>query len=213
MRVPIAVQTTPFDVDSYQSDVAQIRAEFVRYLSEVPSKSKESKHGLMGPIGKLINKIKSGVTDPDSLKGYILNVDRAVRSSFRTAKKLSPQGMEALEKGINRTCQLLKTIPLPAHDGLIDQLDYGLYFDLRKTEMARKEARRQAWIGFLRGKYENEAKLSATWGEDVQSFDDLYLPRKAEGAKSKKATARQLDIAAFWESQGVTTEVVEEEEE
>ncbi len=67
--------------------------------------------------------------------------------------------------------------------------------------------RRQAWIGFVRNKYDTEAKLSETWGgEQIVAFDDLYLPRKAEGSKSKKATAKQQDVTVFWESQGVTTD-------
>lgn len=213
MRTPIAVQVETFDVHTLQSDVARIRTDFVRYLSEVPRKSKESKHGLMGPVGKLIGKLKSGGKNADQLKGYILNVDRAVRSSLRTAKKLSPEGMEALEKGINKACELLEKIPLTAHDDLIDQLDYGLYFDLRKSETLQKEARRQAWIKFLHEKYETEAKLSEAWGEEVRAFDDLYLPRKAEGSKTKKATVKQQDVAAFWESQGIAVDLDEEEEE
>jgi hypothetical protein len=104
-------------------------------------------------------------------------------------------------------------IPLTAHDGLIDQLDYGLYFDLRKAETLQKEARRQAWIQLLREKYGTETKLSEAWGEEVNTFDDLYLPRKAEGSRTKKATVKQQDVAAFWESQGATVELDEEEEE
>jgi hypothetical protein len=45
------------------------------------------------------------------------------------------------------------------------------------------------------------------------SFDDLYLLRKAEGSKARKATVKQQDIAAFWESQGSTVKLEEEEEE
>jgi hypothetical protein len=106
MRTPIAVQVKPFDVHTLQADVAQIRSDFLHYLSEVPRK-KESKHGLMGPIGKLIGKLKGGGKNADQLKGYILNVDRAARSSFKTVRKLSPEGMGALEQGINKTCELL----------------------------------------------------------------------------------------------------------
>lgn len=213
MRMPIAVQVKSFDVHTLQADVARVRADFVRYLSEVPMKSRESKHGLMGPIGKLISQLKSGGRDSDQLKGYILNVDRATRNSFRRAKKISPECLEALERGINKTCELLERVPLTAHSEILDQLDYGLYFDLRKAEVMRKEERRQAWITTLRDKYETEAKLSEAWGEEISSFDELYLPRKAEGSKAKKATMKQQDITAFWESQGATVELDEEEED
>lgn len=98
---------------------------------------------------------------------------------------------------------MLNDAPITAHDRLLDRLDYGLYYDLRKKALEGKESRRQAWVGFVREKYGTEGSLSDAWGDEVAVFEDLYLPRKAEGSQSKKATTRQRDIAAFWESQGV----------
>lgn len=207
MRVPITVQVEPFDLEKAQPQIDAAREAFTRYLDEVPRKSTRSKHGLMGPVGKILGEVKSGRHDPASLKGYAIRVHEA------TGRNPSATGLEALEQGINHLVELLAESPVTVRDRLLDRLDYGLYFDLRKKAIESKEARRQAWIGFLRGKYVNEAKLSEAWGEEVASFDDLYLPRKAEGSKARKATVRQQDIAAFWESQGTTVELEEEEED
>lgn len=207
MRVPIAVQVKPFDIEKAQSQIDAAREAFTRYLDEVPRKSTRSKHGLMGPVGKILSEVKSGRRDLASLKGYAVRVHEA------TGRNPSIAGLEALEKGINHLIGLLAEAPLTVHDRLLDRLDYGLYFDLRKKAIASKEARRQAWIEFLRDKYGNEAKLSEAWGEEVMSFADLYLPRKAEGSKAKKATVKQQDVAAFWESQGTTVALEDEEEE
>jgi len=206
MRLPIAVQIKPFDIEKGQLQINSSREAFVRYLDEVPRKSTRSKHGLMGPVGKILSEVKSGRRDPASLKGYAIRVHEA------TGKSPSPEALEALEQGIDRLVKLLADTPVTAHDRILDRLDYGLYYDLRKKALASKEARRQAWVGFLRDKYGSEKKLSGAWGEEVIAFDDLYLPRKAEGSKTKKATVRQQDIAAFWESQGATV-VIEEEED
>ena len=200
MRVPITVQIKPFDIESVQSKIDSAREALTRYLDEVPRKSTRSKHGLMGPVGKILSEVKSGRRDPPSLKGYAVRVHEA------TSRSPSPAGLQALEEGIDRIVKLLTEVPITAHDRLLDRLDYGLYYDLRKKELESKEMRRQAWIGFLRNKYDTEAKLSETWGEQIATFDELYLPRKAEGSKTKKATAKQHDITAFWESQGVTTD-------
>ena len=200
MRVPITVQIKPFDIESVQSKIDSAREALTRYLDEVPRKSTRSKHGLMGPVGKILSEVKSGRRDPPSLKGYAVRVHEA------TSRSPSPAGLQALEEGIDRIVKLLTEVPITAHDRLLDRLDYGLYYDLRKKELESKEMRRQAWIGFLRNKYDTEAKLPETWGEQIATFDELYLPRKAEGSKTKKATAKQHDITAFWESQGVTTD-------
>jgi len=205
--VPITVQVKPFDLEKVQPRIDAAREAFSRYLEEVPSKSTRSKHGLMGPVGKILSEVKSGRRDLASLKGYAVRVHEA------TGRNPSIAGLEALEQGINYLIELLAEAPVTVHDRLLDRLDYGLYFDLRKKAIESKEARRQAWIGFLREKYSDEAKLSEAWGEEVVSFADLYLPRKAEGSKARKATVKQQDIAAFWESQGTTVALEEEEEE
>lgn len=209
MRVPIAVQIEPFDVEQVQPQIDATREAFVRYLDEAPQKSTRSKHGLMGPVGKILGEIKSGRRDAPSLKGYAIRVHEA-RASGRSPSSVA---LVALEQGIDCLLDLLGRVPVTARDQILDRLDYGLYFDLRKNALASKETRRQVWIGFLRDRYGSEAALSAAWGEEVLSFDEIYLPRGAEGAKGKRATARQRAIAAFWESQGVTALVGEEDEE
>jgi hypothetical protein len=205
MRVPIAVQIQPFDIETTQPKIGAVREAFTQYLEEVPRKSTRSKHGLMGPVGKILSEVRSGRRDPASLKGYAVRVHEAA------GRNPSPASLEALERGIDQLVKLLTETPVTAHDRLLDRLDYGLYYDLRKKAIESKETRRLAWIGYLRDKYGSEAKLSEAWGEEVGSFDELYLPRKAEGSKARKATIRQRDIAAFWESQGAA--VAEEEEE
>lgn len=206
MRVPIAVQVKPFDMEKAQPQIDATREAFAHYLDDVPRKSVRSKHGLMGPVGKILSEVKSGRRDPASLKGYAVRVHEA------TGRSPSPVGLEALAQGIDHLVKLLAEAPVTAHDRLLDRLDYGLYYDLRKKALESKEARRQVWIGFVRDKYGSEARLSEAWGEEISAFDDLYLPRKVEGSKTKKATAKQRDIAAFWESQGAPA-VTEEEEE
>lgn len=207
MRVPIMVQVKPFEIEKAQPQIDAAREEFTCYLREVPRKSTRSKHGLMGPVGKILNEVKSGRRDPASLKGYAIRVHEA------SGRSPSPADLQALEQGIDYLIKLLTEAPVTAHDRIIDRLEYGLYYDLRKEALESKEARRQAWIAFIRNKYGNETKLSESWGEEIASFDDLYLPRKTEGSKSRKATAKQQDIAAFWESQGATAIEEDEEEE
>ena len=206
MRTPIAVQTKPFEIEKVQPQIDAARAAFTRYLDEVPRKSTRSKHGLMGPVGKILSEVKSGRRDPASLKGYAVRVHEAA------GRGPSQAGLEALEEGIDHLVRLLGDAPLTGHDRILDRLDYGLYYDLRKRALQSKEARRQVWIGFLREKYGTPGRLSQAWGEAVSAFDEVYLPRKAEGSKGKRARVRQQDIAAFWESQGAVDADIEEEE-
>lgn len=205
MRVPISIKVEPFNIEDYQPRIDATREAFVQYLKEAPRKSSRSKHGLMGPVGKILSEVKSGRHDPYSLKGYAIRVHEAGN------KQPTQTSLKALEMGVDYLVSLLAAIPVTAHDQILDRLNYGLYYDLRKEALAAKEVRRQEWIDFIRNKYGNESALSEAWGEETVNFDELYLPKKAEGAKGKKATVKQQDIADFWQSQGAT--VLDNDEE
>ncbi len=204
MRVPIVVQVAPHDIEQDQPRIDAARRAFVRYLAEMGTRQTRSKYGLMGPVGKILSEVKSGRRDTASLKGYALRVHEA------TQKRLSTVALEALEEGIDILVTLLADAPITTHDRILDRLDYGLYYALRKHELESREVRRQAWIEFLRKKYEDVRGLSEAWGNGVEDFAEVYLPRKAEGSRLKKANVRQRDIAEFWESQGATG--IDEEE-
>jgi len=206
MRVPIAVQVEPYDPAKDQPRIDAARQAFVTYLQGVFRKSTQTKHGLMGPVGKILNEVKSGRRDPGSLKGYALRVHEATR------RLPSASGLEALEKGIDLLVGVLNDAPITAHDHLLDRLNYGLFYDLRKEQVQGREAWRQAWIKFLRDKYKTERAVSDAWGEEVTSFEALYPPRKVDGSLGKTATTKQRDVAIFCASQGAA-EIPEDEEE
>ncbi len=207
MRNPITVHSDPFNIELVQPEIDRARYAFADYLEEVPRKSTKSKHGLMGPVGKILSEVKSGRRDPASLKGYAVRVQEVL------GRGPSAACMENLENGIDAVVRLLTGVPVAFRDKVLDRLDYGLYYELRKRQAASKEARRQSWIGYLRTKYGTTDALAAAWDEAGISFEELWIPSKAEGGRGKKATARQADIADFWESRGVATLAQGEEEE
>jgi hypothetical protein len=206
MRVPIIVHVAPHDIEQDQPQIDAARQAFVRYLAELGRRPTRSKYGLMGPVGKILSEVKSGRRDAPSLKGYALRVQEATQK-----RRPSPAALEALAEGIDLLVKLLADAPITTHDRILDRLDYGLYYELRKQELESREARRQAWVEFLRKKYGNARGLAEAWGNPVEDFDEVYLPSKTEGSRLKKADVRQRDIAEFWESQGVAG--IEEEEE
>jgi hypothetical protein len=210
MRKPISVHWVPFDIEAAQPQINAAKNAFADYThTAAPRKSTKSKHGLMGPVGKVLSEIKGGRRDPGYLKGYV------VRIHEMQSKKGGPNAaaIEQLERAIDTTVNLLSATPVPFHDEILDRLDYGLYYELRKREAASKEARMQMWRAHIKAKYGTPEALAAAWDESSISFDDLYLPKKAEASRGKRATTRQKDIADFWESQGVSLTADEEEDE
>ena len=206
MRIPITVHAEPYDLESAQPAIDAARHALADYLEHAPRKSTRSKHGLMGPVGKTLSEIKSGRRDPTSLKGYAVRVHEAAGKTLQLA------GIDALGRGIDAVVKLLNDAPVAFHDRILDRLDYGLYYDLRDRQLKTKEVRRQLWVSYLRTKYGDDEGLARAWDDAGIDFEGLYLPKVSEGARSKKATAKQRDIAEFWLSQGVSGSTEEEEE-
>jgi hypothetical protein len=186
VRVPIAVQIQPFDVEKAQPQLDTIREAFARYLNEVRQKSTRSKHGLMGPVGKILNEVKSGRRDPASLKGYAVRVHEA------TGGYPSPVSLAALEQGIDSLVSLLNTAPVTLHDRLLDRLDYGLYFDLRKKFLRWIEERDQDFRSWLQQRYPSLEALNQNWTKQSESWGHI----RYGGASSqtyKKASPKQRE--------------------
>lgn len=191
MRVPIAVQVKPFDIEKVQPQIDAVREAFAQYLDKVSSKSTRSKHGLMGPIGKILSEVKSGRRDPASLKGYAIRVHEA------TGGYPSPAGLKALEQGIDALVVLLNEAPVTVHDRLLDRLDYGLYFDLRKKFLNWIEERDQDFRSWLQRRHSSLEALKQNWGKQIEGWEQIRYGGTSSQTYKKASAAQRNDMEEF----------------
>jgi len=71
------VHASRLDLNELGPRVVSIRDHFDKYLDEYPVKSARSKHGLLGPVGKILQEAKGDRWDAISLAGYALNIHLA----------------------------------------------------------------------------------------------------------------------------------------
>ena len=213
MRAPIFVKVERFNLDDVASDISDIRGHFDSYLDSYPVKSSRSKHSLMGPVGKVLQEVRSGKWDAESVAGFALNIHL---SNPRAKGFISAEARVALREGIEDLIGLLGRIPVTARDRVVDRVDYGLYFVRRAKGLQWLEEIRQAYIGFLREKYRRPEQLAAAWGGKAAGYGpDFshvgYPSRRAfEDAKGKQ----KADMAEFAEQAGLKGyELPDEEEE
>jgi hypothetical protein len=191
VRVPIAVQVKPFDIDKAQPQLDVTREAFARYLKEVRSKSNRSKHSLMGPVGKILSEVKSGRRDPASLKGYAVRVHEA------TGGYPSPASLEALEDGIDSLVKLLDAAPVTVHDRLLDRLDYGLYFDLRKRFLSWIEDRNRDFRSWLQKRYTSLDSLNQQWGKQIDDWPQVRYGGPSSQTYKKASVKQRGDMDEF----------------
>jgi len=204
----IAVQQQLYDWEAAKQQIAEIARHFATYLDDFRSKRRTgSKHAVMGPVSKLLNKAAGGERNLESLLGYTVRVhEMSSEGSY-----LSSMGMEHLRAGADALLALLDEAPLSARDRIIAQVDDGVYYLRRKTEQERWENQRQQFVAFLREQYNNDAeKFMAAWGDDAVPFDKVRYPGRNQ-QKNAKSQAKADDIQAFWRE--LKEEPTKEEEE
>jgi len=207
-RPLIVVQQQPYDWETAKQQITEIAGHFATYLDDFRSKRRTgSKHAVMGPVSKLLNKAIGGERNLESLLGYTVRVhEMSSASSY-----LSPMGMEHLRAGAEDLLALLNEAPLAALDRIIAQVDDGVYYLRRKQWHEFMESRRQQFVAFLRERYDNdEEKFKTAWGSDAVVFAEVRYPSKNQQQKAK-SEAKPADIKAFWKS--LEEEPITEEEE
>ena len=211
-RPLIMVQQQPYDWEAAKKQVEEIARHFAAYLGEYRSKrATGSKHAVLGPVGKLLNKAAAGERNLDSLLGYTVRI----HEMSSAGGYLSPDALERLRQGAEGLLNLLSDAPVAVRSRLIEQVDDAVYYRHQKRHyewlhnyMAEK---RTAFIAFLRARYNNdEEQFKAAWDDDAVPFDEMRYPGKNQQQKAK-SKAKAEDIKAFWKSQ--KEEPVEEEEE
>jgi len=207
-RPLIVVQQQPYDWEAAKQQIGEIAGHFAAYLDNFRSKRKtSSKHAVLGPVGKLLNKAAGGERNLEALLGYTVRV----HEMSNVSSYLSPAGMEHLSTGAGALLTLLDEAPLSARDRIIAQVDDGVYYLRRKTEQERWENQRQQFVSFLREQYNNDVeKFIVAWGDDAVPFDEVRYPGRNQQKKAK-SQAKSDDIQAFWKK--LKEEPIKEEEE
>jgi len=192
MRLPIAVKVIPFDLNSAQSRIDTVREAFSNYLDYYIPKSSHSKHGLMGPVGKILSEVKSGRRDPDFLKGYVLRIHELSQKSSP-----SPEALTALETGINLLTELLREVPVTVHDRLIDRLDYGLYFARRKKFLEWLQERNQDYRDWLQKNYSTVEGLNHVWATQFKSWEQVRYGGASSKSYKEASSKQREDMNKF----------------
>jgi len=213
VRDVIFTHVEAFDLDKVKGTIEEIRDTFDMYLETYPEKTAKSKHGLMGPVGKLLQKVKNEKWDTPSLTGYALNIHMANPKT----KTISNESRALLEKGIDKLLTLLSNVPITSQDKVLERIDYGLYYQRRKKWIMGREERRGKLVEFLRNKYKTANAIAEAWKEKIEkigeNFEKIWIPKKDEFDKFKGQ--KKLDFIEFFkeiEQKGYNLEIEEEEE-
>ncbi|MEW6664400.1 MAG: hypothetical protein AB1512_04160 [Thermodesulfobacteriota bacterium] len=213
MRKVITVRGGRFDLDSVRPKIESIVMQFDKYLDEYPVKTAKSKHAVMGPVAKILERAQTRKWDAQALTGYALRVHEM---NPKARGYLSPAARQALEEGTAQLVALCREVPVTVVPKVVERIDYSLYYVRRKKGIEWLENTRQMFIRFLQDKYGgNLGTLTGAWdkdAKDISSFDEIRYPSDKSEAYKRAGAAKKSDIDKFWEQHADQAAREEEDE-
>jgi len=213
MRKVISVATKTLDTGTKKDQINAIVAAFDRYLDDYPVKTARTKHGVMGPVARILDRAKAGGYTEEALIGDAMRVHEM---NPKARGYLKPEARQNLAEGTHLLLALCGDVPMTSLVKVIDQIDYSLYYARRTKGITWLEEKRQLFSDFLRTRYPTDEALRKAWtkSKDVKriTLADAPFPRRTGDDYGSRDPQRKADIDEFWASL-VAEDVVEPEDE
>lgn len=205
MREPLTTKGERFELATVLPQMEEVVDAFDRYLEASPYRMGRTKHAVMGPVAKILERAGAGQWPSEAIVGYALRVHEM---NPRARGFVSEEARCALEIGTGELMRLVSIVPVTSLPKVLERLEYALYYRRRK--------RTSEWIGsirveferFLRSRYQSAEALREAWKDKNVTFD--VFPSRSNEAYKKAKGKRKEDIDAFYASLQLTQDIEEE---
>jgi hypothetical protein len=206
MRKPMITKERRFDLATVLPQMNKVIEIFDRYLEKSPYRFGKSKHALMGPVAKILERAQTGLWSKESLTGYALRIHEMHPKSRGF---ISPETRCLLEDGIRELMSLIEMVPVTILTKVMEKMEYGLYYQRRKSTSEWIENIRKEFENYLIIRYPDVELLKDAWKDKNVIFDGIF-PSRSNDAYKKGKGKRKEDIDEFWRNRA--EEDIEEED-
>ncbi|MGQ4911854.1 MAG: hypothetical protein ACP6KW_06740 [Candidatus Thorarchaeota archaeon] len=172
---------------------SKVTAALVHYLETYKSdKTSDSKHALMGPVGKLLPRITTtGDINWESVKGYVLSIHK----NLQAPRGVSPDAAIRLDEAVAALKHLRSLLPPTKWLKTVEDIDDEVFFGLYK--------------GHLIGQRKGIQKKFHDWLRQESSLDEVnaLLPEEDQYASIEDiedpfSTPTELEeiVGRFWKN-------------
>lgn len=144
-----------------------------------PARSSNSKHALMGPVGKLLSRLMTtGDINWEALKGYILSIHKNQQSE----RGVSTEAANRLDESINALRNLNDLMPPTRWLKTLEDIDDEVFFLLFKGKLSgQRQFIKKQFIEWLQTKYKSVDEINnllkdAKYGSFDQVDDPFSTP-------------------------------------
>jgi len=203
MRKPILAGGAMVDMGLVDQKVQEILDCFEAYLEESPFRFGRSRHVVMGPIPKILQRAFSGKWSLEALTGYAYRIHEM---KLKHTTIIPERVRQNLENGVSKVLELYELLTPEMIQKTREKLDYSLYYRRRKKQSRDFDQTSEDFGTFLKQKYSTLEELRRAWG------DESIRDYKMFPAKKAKNSAHQSDVDQFRSKyeKGREIEIVEE---
>lgn len=193
MVIRMSKEEEKYDIEIVTDTRLNAAKALVEYLKTFrpESGSGDSKHSLMGPVGKLLSRITStGHINWDAVKGYVLSVHKN-----QQAGRVSASAAERLDDAISHLNALNGMLPPTKWLKMVEDLDDEVFFKVYKEKLVGQRAHIQKeFQEWIEKKYRTVAKLNELVEPDYgySSFGDVEDPWSVPDPL-------RPDVSHFWD--------------
>ncbi len=207
MRKPLVTRGERFDLSTVSQQIEEVIDAFDHYLEASPYRLGRTKHAVMGPVAKVLERAGSGHWSAEALAGYALRVHEM---NPKARGFVPAEARSAMERGVQELIRLTHMVPVTALGKVLERLEYGLYYRRRKRASEWMEGIRKEFEKFLRSRYKSVEALREAWKDQNATFE-IYPSRKNEAYRKGKGK-RKEDIDAFYANLKLEEDIEVEEE-
>jgi hypothetical protein len=196
------------DKEEEKTDMEEVRGvreraaeALISYLKTFypEDRQSDSKHALMGPVGKLLTQITTtGEINWGAVKGYVLNIHKNQQSG----RGVSAEAAERLEGAVDLLRELKELLPPTKWLKTVEDLDDEVFFGAYKEKLVgQRKGIQKKFHDWLKGNYSSidEINKHIEEGFEFESFEVVPDPFSAP-PEMKEIVAR------FWDDYNKTKE-------
>ncbi len=195
--IALEVETSSITQDEIKRRVEEIVSLFDAYLDEYPTKGGRSKHTLMGPVAKVLDRAQAGQWEAEPLTGFAV---RMHEMNPLAGGRVSHLAVAHLREGTEKLLILCRTVPVTALASTVEQIDYNIYF--RRWIKSRQwlEERKRELVTFLTARYDgDDAAFAKAWGlKKGGRIVDQYFFGSSSKTYKNGTTALRADMDVFY---------------
>ncbi|MFN8628000.1 MAG: hypothetical protein U0587_18765 [Candidatus Binatia bacterium] len=184
----VVEEKTSLNPEDLRKMMVDIVDDFDAYLDAFPgAKVGRSKHAVMGPVARVLDRLRHGRGDVEDTVGYALRVHEG---NPHAAGFISPDALGHLKNGTAKLKDLLVAVPAGSIARTVERIDYAVYFRRREKSVAFMHEISQKFASYVNADPERQQM----WAGKLPHF-----PSKSGKWFDKLDEKLKVDIAAFWE--------------